>query len=149
MNKILIHKNKQGRDLPKYSAIILPSYLNIPKYTKFKNFLENNVAKEISWPACDNQDIGALEVDQNNVLINLQKCIGCLMCLSTNKELKELELGSSDIIKSMYPDDIAKKIKDKKIFEGSTFNLPYFKNRKTHSFNQFTSHKETTHISLW
>ena len=149
MNKILIHKNKQGRDLPKYSAIILPSYLNIPKYTKFKNFLENNVDKEILWPACDNQDIGALEVDQKNVLINLQKCIGCLMCLSTDKELKELELNPNDIIKSMYPENIAKKIKDKDIFDGSIFHFPYFKDRKTNSFNQFTSHKETTHISLW
>lgn len=149
MDKILIHKNKQGKDLPKYSAIVLPSYLNIPKYTKFKNFLENNVDKEIKWPACDNQDIGALEVDQKNVFINLQKCIGCLMCLSTNKGLKELEMDPNDIIDSMYPDNTTQKIKDREVFNGSIFKFPYFSNRKTHSFNQFTSHKETTHISLW
>jgi len=149
MAKILIYKNKQDKSLPKYSIINLPNYVNIPKYTKFKNFLENNVDKVNVWPACDNQDIGALEVDKKTVSINLDKCIGCMMCLSTNKTLSELELDSKDIIEFLYPDEIYEKIQDGEIFFGKTFQLPYFKNRKTHSFEQYTSHKETTHISLW
>ena len=149
MSKILIHKNLKNKPLPEYSVVSLPSYVNIPKYTKFKNFLENNVDKINVWPSCDNQDIGALEVDAKSVSINSDKCIGCMMCLSTNKKLNKLEIPSKEIIESLYDRELIKKIHDKDIFSGSVFTFPFFKNRKTKSFEQYTSYKETTHISLW
>tara|TARA_Y100000310_G_C20688483_1_gene820669 strand:- start:1528 stop:2577 length:1050 start_codon:yes stop_codon:yes gene_type:complete len=149
MVNFLIHKNKTGKQLPNYSIINLPSYVNIPKYTKFKNFLENNVDKVNVWPSCDNQDIGALEVTDDEVSINPDRCIGCLMCLSTKKDLRELELQPARLLEKLYPVEIIDIIKNKNIFSGSILKLPYYKDRKTNTFEQYTSYKETTHISLW
>lgn len=149
MNNVIIHKNKEKTKLPYYSFIKIPQYKNIPKYSKFKNFLEGNIENERSWPSCDNQDIGALEVDNETVSINLNKCIGCLMCFSSHKNLTNLEEDPKIILSKIFPNEIITIIKSKQIFNGKILNFPYFPNRKTNSFKDYTSIKETTHISLW
>ena len=88
MEKLTIFKNSNKEALPNYTIIKIPQYKNIPKYTKFKNFLEDNVETERIWPSCNNDDIGALEINNEDIQINLKKCIGCMACFSTIKNLE-------------------------------------------------------------
>lgn len=148
MSLIIIHKNKEKKAISPYTAISIPQYENIPKYTKFRNFLENKFDDIRLWPSCDNEDVGALEVEPKTVSINTKKCMGCLMCFSTEKHLKNLEETPKKILSQIYGADFISKI-NSNIFGGHLIDLPYFKNRKTNSFEDFTSIKETTHISLW
>lgn len=148
MSLIPIHKNRKNKPIPSYTAISVPQYENFPKYTKFRNFLENKFDEIRFWPSCDNQDVGALEVDSETVSINTEKCMGCLMCFSTEKQLENLEENPKKILSQIYGNDFISKF-NSNIFGGGLTNLPYFKNRKTNTFEEFTSMKETTHLSLW
>jgi len=153
MTNILLHKNLEKKKYPLYSVIQIPEYSNKPKYTKFKNFLENNSEDFCLWPACDNEDIGALEVDKENVFINTEKCIACLLCFSSNKTLEKSYEKVDKITNQIFPNfyEIKKIIEETDIFNGNIINLPRFggNNRNIKSFSDFTSKKETTHISLW
>lgn len=149
MSKILIYENIDKKKFPPYSVISIPKYINFPKYTKFKNFLENNKEGASLWPSCNNRDVGALEVNHHEVIINLNKCIGCLMCLSSQKNLENLVQEPKEIISKIYTKIFLSLFDNKKIFYGKILNFPYFTNRKTNSFEEFTNTKETEHISIW
>ena len=71
MDKLTIYKILIQEEFPKYTVIKIPQYKNIPKYTKFKNFLHNNIEEIRSWLVCDNEDIGALEINSKEIQINL------------------------------------------------------------------------------
>ena len=149
MDKLTIYNNTKKESLPKYTVIKIPQYKNTPKYTKFKNFLENNVDTERTWPACDNEDIGALEVNGTEVQINLKKCIGCMACLSTVKNLDKLNIDKARLLAQMYPKETLIEFDKKNVFNGQLFSFPFFPDRKTNTFSEFTSVKETKHLSLW
>ncbi len=149
MERVPIYKIITKEIPPRYTFIKIPQYKNTPKNTKFNNFLENNVEMERIWPACNTEDIGALEINELNVEINLKKCIGCMACLSTVKNLDNLFQNKGKILSQIYPSSIISKLNKRDFFKGKLFEFPFFSNRKIISFSQFTSRKETTHISLW
>ncbi len=96
--------------------------------------------------------IGALLVDDKNLKIDTNKCIGCLLCLSSSTKWDSLENDPTAILSAIIPDfeTLKNEIESKDIFNGSIFNLPiYGGNRNITSFSDFTSKNETKHISLW
>lgn len=151
MTKIPIHESDKPDLLPLYTIVTLPSYNNKPKYKKFLNFIENNVVSSTKWPACDNVDIGALEVEKNNVFINSNKCIGCLLCLSTQRDLDSLSTDINEILKSIIPNYNQIKTRLENPFNGEQLEMPNYTgaSRKLKALSDFTSTKETKHISLW
>ncbi len=65
------------------SEISIPIYSNSPKFEKFLNFLKDNVSSTNQWMTC-NPDLDALMVDEHNISIDPEKCIGCLSCILAN-----------------------------------------------------------------
>ena len=148
MTEIAIHKIKNK--LPKFTYINIPNYSNKPKYTKFKNFLENKVTNIEPWLTCEG--IKALILKDNFVCIDNDKCIGCFFCLSSQRDIASLEGNIDDILDQIIPNysELKEKIQTDDIFNGKIIELPiYTGERKYHRFSDFTSVNETKHISMW
>lgn len=148
MTEIVIHKVKDK--LPKYTFINIPTYSNRPKYTKFKNFLEDNTTNIEPWLTCDS--IEALVLNNDSVCIEDSKCISCFLCLSSQRDLKNLESDINKILVKIIPNysELSEIINKNDIFNGKLIELPiYTGKRKYHRFSDFTSINETKHISMW
>jgi NAD-dependent dihydropyrimidine dehydrogenase PreA subunit len=152
MKKVLLHESSKQDDLPLYSIVTLPTYDNKPKYKKFLNFIENIVVSSTKWPTCDNVDIGALEVEKKKVFINTDKCIGCLLCLSSQRNLDSLSSDIRTILSFIVTNyNQIKSRLENDPFNGKQLDMPNYTgaDRKLKSLSDFTSTKETKHIALW
>jgi len=152
MNKILINKTIKNIEYPKYSIVKIPIYSNKPKYSKFKNFLDNKVEYINYWPSCDNNKIKGIIVEDYNTYIDIDKCIGCLLCFSTEKYWDSLKDKLKIILKKILPNynDLESYFKIYDIFSGNAIIPPKYKgDRKIRDFENFTLLGETTHLSLW
>jgi len=136
------------------SKISITQYSNQPKNKKFLNFLKNETDGEETWLSC-NKDLEALEVTENDSLINSKKCIGCLNCIIGNPEFSAINDEGKDILGlDLFENDLSiiKKVqKIENIFSGTRIELPSYStlNRKFSSFEEFTSTNEVEHIALW
>ena len=151
MNSALLSNDATGL-YPKFNTVEIPTYSNQPKFTKFKNFLENNTLSNSHRLTCNNITLNALFIKEESLYIDRDKCIGCLLCFSSQKKWGISHQRTLDILKKIIPnfDTMSRLINSSDIFNKNIIDLPiYLGNRKIRSFSEFTSHHETLHISLW
>jgi len=133
--------------------ISVPLYSNKHKNEKFFNFLSSKIQDEEQWPSC-HKDIQALEIDDGSININVEKCIGCLNCVTNNLKFSRIGEDIKKELWNLFFEDenwIEEKIKTNNIFNGIRIKLPGYNtfNRKYSSFEDYTATNEVEHISLW
>lgn len=151
MAKLKIYGGADSSKL-KYNTFQVPVYKNKPKYGKLKNFLVNQIEGYRDWLTCDENSINALLVENKEVMIDTQKCIGCLLCLASQREVHELALRPLEAIEEILPNaSETKKWVSVGIFHGTFVKFPTFAEPRylLKSFQDFTKTNETKHIALW
>lgn len=145
-------------ELSKISKILsqtinVSTYLNNPANKKFKNFLDSKSIEEQPWNSCS-KDIEALEMYDETITINNQKCIGCLNCITSNEEFVGLDEDLKIELWNLFFQDgnwTRMKIESNNIFNGTRIQLPIYNTliRNYSGFEDYTAINEVGHISLW
>lgn len=136
-----------------FSAIKIPQYSNRPAYSKFKNFLLGKVEKYEYRLTC-NRAIDALAANDNGLSIDIDRCIGCLACLCSQRSpFQLLHSDIVDIINAAIPtsEQLRQSIYSNSLCSGDLKQMPQKEglSPKINSFDQYTAENEVDHIALW